>query len=270
MAEWRFGIGWTDKELTDRLDATRKKPLNFPDRGPESQEGKNWRRYYSESILGYEKPGRPEPGGGFEMAWKAITEYQFSDPGIVKGHFNPQDPLDGRTMLLELKVLGLRYLVGVRVTAVDRHESEDETRYAFRYETLQDHIEVGTEWFFLTKKHQTGEIWFRISASWRPGDFPNWWSRTGFELVGRRYQLAWHRLAYVRLREIVATKGRDLDPIPFGEKLVHTGADIENSDIWILKTPLAAARVQQAGKETSSCPDSEQETSSSSPAPLPG
>jgi uncharacterized protein (UPF0548 family) len=269
VAEWRFGFGWTDKELTKRLDTARKLDLNFPRSGPESQEGKNWRRYYSESIIGRENPGRPVPGGGFEIAWKAITEYQFSDPGIVKGHFDPNDEVEGRTMLLELKVVGLRYLVGVRVTAVRKHEHDDRTQWSFRYDTLQDHIEVGSEWFTLTKKHDSGEIWFRISASWRPGEFPNWWSRVGFEVVGRKYQLAWHRLAYVRLRELVSQGGRDLIPLPYGEKLVHTGAEIEDSELWLLKIPSATARVQQAGKENSQCPDSESETSSSSPGHRP-
>lgn len=269
MAEWRFGYGWTDEELSERLERVSQYDLNFPRTGPESQEGKNWRRYYSESIIGREKPGKPEPGGGFEIAWKAISEYQFSDPGIVKGHFNPKDPLEGRTMLLELKVIGLRYLVGVRVTSIRKNENEKQTQWSFRYDTLQDHIEVGSEWFILTKKHETGEIFFRISASWRPGEFPNWWSRVGFEVVGRKYQLAWHRLAYVRLRELIAQGGKDLDPVPYGEKLVHTGAEIENSDLWILNIPSATARVQQAGKEKAECPDSEQETSSSSPGHRP-
>ena len=267
MAEWRYGIGWSDAELESRLEKLKGSGLNFPLTGPESQEGKNWRRYYSESIIGVEKPGTPEPGGAFEIAWKAISEYQFSDPGIVVGHFSPKDPLEGRTMVLELKVLGLRYLCGVRVNAVRQKTLENETQYGFRYDTLDGHIEVGSEWFFLTKKHDTGEVWFRISASWRPGNFPNWWSRVGFEMVGRRYQLAWHRLAYLRLREIVGSGGTKLVDVPYGEKLVHTGPEISDSDIWILQEPIATERVRKAGKEDAVCPQSEKETSSSSLGP---
>ncbi len=270
MAEWRYGFGWTEKELEARLARVKSAGLNFPMTGPESQEGKNWRRYYSESIIAKEKPGPPIAEGPFYIAWKAIKEYQFSDPGIVVGHFNPNDPVDGRSMLLELKVLGLRYLCGVRVTAVREEHRHNETQYAFRYETLEGHIEVGSEWFFLTKRHDSGEIWFRISASWRPGHFPNWWSRVGFEMVGRRYQLAWHRLAYLRLRQIVGDHGRDLVPIPYGEKLVHTGAEISNSDIWVLNVPNPTERVRQAGKDNNLCPDSEVETSSLSPGHQPG
>jgi Domain of unknown function (DUF1990) len=250
VAEWRFGFGWSDKELEERLEKLRKAPNNFPLEGPESQQvGEKWRRYYTEAIIGSEAPGKPVPGGAFEIAWKAVSEYQFSDPGIVVGHFNPRDPIEGRTMALELKVLGLHYLCGVRIGAVRQYDNEEETVSAFRYDTLEGHIEVGSEWFTLTKKHKTGEVFFRISASWRPGNFPNWWSSVGFEIFGRRYQLAWHRLAYLRLREIVGSNATTLVPIPYGNKLVHTGPEIINSDLWILNQPSATARVQQLGKE---------------------
>ena len=267
MAEWRFGIGWTEDELKTRLEKLKLSGLNFPVSGPESQQGKNWRRYYSESIIGGEEPGPPKPDGEFFLAWKAIEEYQFSDPGIVTAHFNPQDPLLERSMLLELKIFGLRYLCGTRVTDVREIHSENETQYGFRYDTLEGHIEVGSEWFFLTKKHDSGEIWFRISASWRPGVFPNWWTEVGFNFLGRKYQLAWHRLAYVRLRLILGTGGKDLVPIPYGEQLVHTGADITDSKIWLLDEPVASERVRKAGKEEPPC--HETETSSSSPGHRP-
>ena len=259
MAEWRLGYGWSDKELQARLEKLKHASLNFPLLGPESQAGKNWRRYYSESVLGYEPPGPPQKDAAFAIAWKAISEYQFSDPGIVQAHFDPRDELEGRSMLLEIKVLGLRYLCGVRVGAVRKTERTEETQYGFRYDTLDGHIEVGSEWFFLTKKHKTGEVWFRISASWRPGHFPNWWSRVGFEVLGRRFQLAWHRLAYLRLRQIIGGDGKDLAPVPYGEKLVHTGANISNSDIWILNEPSATERVRKAGQDDAPRPDAERD-----------
>jgi uncharacterized protein (UPF0548 family) len=267
MAEWRFGYGWNTKELEERLERAKGLSYNFPLVGPESQEGSNWERYYSESVIGHEDPGPPREGGAFFVAWKAITEYQFSDPGIVTGHMNPKDPVKGRSMLLEIKVLGLRYLCGVRISDVRQEEGEKQTRYGYRYDTLDGHIEVGSEWFFLTKNHETGEVSFRISASWRKGQFPNWWSRVGFNLLGHRYQLAWHRLAYLRLRKIVGSGGAALKEVPRGEKLVHTGPELNDSSLWILNAPVAAERVRQAGNEEKNpCPpDSEKETSSSSP-----
>lgn len=237
MAELRFARGWTDQELTERLARLRTVKSNFPDSGPESQLGAGWRRYYTESVVGRETPGPIVSGGAFDIAKKAVSEYQFSDPGIVVGHFSPKDPVEGRTMALEIKILGLHYLCGVRITATKETCTDKETTFGFRYDTLDGHMEVGSEWFTLTKYHVTGEVSFRISASWRPGKFPNWWSEVGFHFLSRRYQLAWHRLAYLRLRNIVGTKGANLVPVPYGEELVHTGPEISNSDIWELSHP---------------------------------
>ncbi len=250
MAEFRIGRGWTDQELTERLKKLQTVSTNFPYEGPESQSGENWRRYYTESVIGREAPGEIIAGGAFEIAKKAIGEYQFSDPGIVVGHFNPKDPVDGRTMALEIKILGLHYLCGVRISATKETSDDKETTFGFRYDTLEGHMEVGSEWFTLTKRHETGEVWFRISASWRPGKFPNWWSEVGFHVFSRRYQLAWHRLAYLRLRHIVGTNGAGLVPVPYGEKLVHTGPEISKSDIWVLNKS-TAVRIAEMSQPTS-------------------
>ncbi|MET0403850.1 MAG: DUF1990 family protein, partial [Cystobacter sp.] len=80
---------------------------------------------------------------------------------------------------------------------------DERTVYGFSFDTLQGHVESGREWFLLSKDHRTGELRFHIRASWREGEFPNWWSYVGFELVGRRYQRAWHHLAHLRLRELL-------------------------------------------------------------------
>src|SRR6476620_11601099 len=143
MSEWRYGYGWSERELEERFEKARSASLNFPLEGPESQAGKNWRRYYSESIIAREKPGPPEENGAFHLAWKAITEYQFSDPGIVTGHLRPKEPLRGRTMLLEIKIHGLRYLCPVRVGAVRETVSETQTQHGFRYDTVEGHFEIG-------------------------------------------------------------------------------------------------------------------------------
>ena len=250
MADWRLGLPWTEAELETKLNALRKVGNNFPSSGPLSQDGTDWRRYYSESIIAREAPGRPVPDGAYETAWTAITRYQFSDPGIVTGHFDPRDPLLDRTMVLELKIFGLKYLCGVRVGAVRDTEDDRTTVRAFRYDTLEGHFEVGSEWFTLTKNHDTGEVWFRISASWRPGAFPNWWTRAGFEVFGHRYQLAWHRLSYVRLREIVGAGALNLIEVPHGKNLIHTGPEIVNSDLWVLKKT-ATERVRHMSKDDS-------------------
>ena len=109
------------------------------------------------------------PGGAFERAWEAVTRYEFSDPAIVTGHFDPSDDLEGRTMLLELKSMGFRFLAGTRVGATRSETREHETVLGYRYDTLEGHIERGAEWFLLSKAHATGEIRYEISARWRPG-----------------------------------------------------------------------------------------------------
>jgi uncharacterized protein (UPF0548 family) len=265
--EWRFGRGWSENELEARADTLRALHLNF-----DSHEV-GWRRYYSEAMIGLEEPGPPRRDGVFERAWRAVREYEFSDPGIVVAHFDRHAPLLGRDMLLEIQVLGLRYLCGTRVGAVREADagsgSRGETVRGFRYDTLQGHLEKGSEWFMVTKR-EDGQIWFRIHASWRPGQFPNWWSHLGFNLLARRYQLAWHRLAYLRLREIVGSRGQRLKPLPQGERLFHSGPEISDSDLWVLNQPTAARRVRALGKQDAALIDGVRPEARQRTQPQPG
>jgi uncharacterized protein (UPF0548 family) len=221
MAEWRFGRGWTDAELAERLAAARASRRNFD----ETEEGmtpeRGWSRHYSCAVIGREGAGRPEPDGAFARAWPLVERYAFSDPRIAKGHFDAAAPLHGRVMLVEVRVLRLRYLGAVVVSAV-RDESDDERSVrGFRYDTLEGHFERGLEWFLLTKDHRSGDVSFTVHAGWRRGELPNVWSRVGFRLLARRYQRAWHRLAHMRLRALLGS--RDLAPLPRGSRLVHEG-----------------------------------------------
>ncbi len=248
MAEWRFARGWTEAELEDRLARLADAELNFDPTaiGP----GKGWTFYYSEAPIGRGTMGPPDeahattgpeatgvpavfdsPVAVFERAKAAVVRYEFSDPRIVTAHLDPTTPLLGRRMLLEIKALGLHYLCGVVVGAVRSYELEGRTVFGFRYETLEGHIEAGFEWFLLTLDHATGETWFRIQATWREGQLPNWWSRIGFRLLARRFQRAWHRLAYLRLREIVG-RGAELAPVPRGPHLFHEGPELPYPNVW--------------------------------------
>jgi hypothetical protein len=158
----------------------------------------------------------------------------FSDPGIIIAHFEPDVPLLGRPMLLEIRALRLMHYLGGGVVGATRSEQDAErTIFGFRYDTLEGHIERGVEWFLLTKLHATGEIRFRIEAAWRPGQFPNWWSRVGFNWIGPMYQKVWHRRAHA----LLATLVRDPDPAPDAPtsgRLVHTDLEFEFKR---LKTP---------------------------------
>jgi uncharacterized protein (UPF0548 family) len=203
LADWRFARGWSEEELERGLQARHGFELNFDPVAPKAPED-GWRQLVAETPIARERPGPPEPGGAFEKAWEGIVRYEFSDPRIVTGHFDASSPLDGRTMLLELKALGFRFLAGTRVTATRRETGEWETVHGFRYDTLRGHVEAGWEWFLLTKAHATGEVRFRIESEWRPGDFPNAWSRLGFRILARHYQRRWTRRAHQRLRDLAA------------------------------------------------------------------
>ena len=223
MALTRFGRGWSDREMRGYLDALKDRPVNFDTPLDQMTVAHGWTVDGSEDEIGTEPEGPPISDGVFSRAKQAIINYDFSDPSIVMGHFDPTTNPVGRDMLLELKVLGFRYLCGVRVHSV-REEYEGNTSYfGFRYDTLEGHIERGFEWFLLTKDHATGGIYFKIEAHWRPGQFPDWWSKVGFKLIGERYRSLWRRRAPQRLRR-VAHQSTTI-PIAIPGDLAHRGGE---------------------------------------------
>jgi hypothetical protein len=182
-----------------------------------------WNRYHSEAIIAREKPGPPLSDGPFHRMEVAVANFQFSDPGIVVGHFDAHGRLLGRRMLLEMTAVRvLHYLAGVVVSDVRFEEQNGRHVFGYRYDTLEGHIERGSEWFLLTKNTETGEIEFRIEAAWLPGDFPNWWSRLGFKLLGPDYQKRWHHSAHQRLHRI-AHEGLQAHPQIDRLGIAHAG-----------------------------------------------
>ena len=213
-APYRFGRGWSAPEIAGWLGRLDQLRVTADDQAAQRL------HYHSEAIIGREAPGPvTSDGGTFARARALVHDYCFSDPRIVRGHFDRRAPLRGRRMLLEIKVWGQRYLCGVVVGDVRDHQAGERSEWGFRYDTLEGHLETGSEWFLLSKLHATGEIRFRIEASWRPGQFPTWWSRVGFALLARRYQRAWHRLAYLRLRRQLGVRG--LPALPRGARLLQ-------------------------------------------------
>ena len=221
MSEWRFLRGWSDRELTERLQTAGGLSRNFDDNEAGMTRERGWSRHHSTALIARETSGPPLAGGPFERAWDAVSRYAFSDPRIVRGHFDPSTALEHRVMLNEVLIFGLHYLNPVRITGVRQHTDNERTEYGFRYETLQGHFETGLEWFLLTKNHQSGEVTFTIHAGWRGGQLPNWWSKLGFIVLAPRYQRAWHRLAHLRLRQLAGAT--DLDALPSGKRLVTQG-----------------------------------------------
>lgn len=166
-------------------------------------------------------PGTTPSEAFFDRGRQALTRYAFSDPAIVEAHFPPSAPLQGRRMLLELKVPLLRYLCGVVVGRVLDTNDDGIRTFGFRYDTLEGHVERGSEWFLLEQDGASGVLRLRIEATWQPGDFPNWWSRVGFALVGRRYQRKWHRRAHERMAAMV--RGGTRVASRRGRRLAHEG-----------------------------------------------
>lgn len=215
VAEWRFGRGWPPGEIQRRLAALPRLPVTAAAAGGGA-------RCWSRAIIALERPGPALPEGPFARACELVRGYEFSNPRIVRAHFDRDRPLPGRPMLLELRVLGLRFLAPVVVAEVRDRSGAGGTTWGFRYDTLDGHLEAGLEWFLVTKDHASGQVSFRIEATWREGQLPNWWSRLGFRWLAQRYQRAWHRLAHLRLRARLGAVG--LPPPPARTRLLEVGA----------------------------------------------
>ncbi len=221
MAVWRYGQGWSETFLKRTLAGLAGKEISF-DADPAAMIPENgWTVDGIEEVLGREPPGPPVPDGLFERARLGLVNYDFSDPRIVEGHFDPNVPLGQRNILLEIKVFGLRYLCGARVTAVREETCAEGTVFGYRYDTLDGHIEQGMEWFLLTKDHETGDVRFTLQARWRLGQFPNWWSWLGFKLIGERFRIRWRHCAPKRLRRLA--EHPPVRPVAEAGHLAHRG-----------------------------------------------
>ena len=216
MAEWRLWRGWSSDELRARLERLTEVAPNFVAAEEDMTGEQGWHHYHSEAVIASE----PEGDAVFERARMALCNYQFSNPGIVTAHFDPDGPLLRRRLLLEIKVLGLRYLCPAMVT----HLREAPGVYGFRYDTLDGHIERGVEWFVITRD-DVGDIRFRIEARWKLGQMPNWWSRLGFRILSGYYQRRWHREAHWRL-SLLARYGSLARPPRDASGLTHQGVDV--------------------------------------------
>jgi uncharacterized protein (UPF0548 family) len=183
------------------LEELREKPLNFelPLAGGEGWHVDDYRQ--------------PLPPGSFEVARRLMTDYAFADPAIVRAIYEPESPLDGRNILLEIRFLGLRFRVGVRVGGV-----VDETRavdgrqvrvWGWNYRTLSGHLEMGQLDYEVWEWRDSGEVEFRIHVVSRPAAIPNPLVRLGFRIFGRREQVRFARNACVRMARLVDAAMRD-------------------------------------------------------------
>jgi hypothetical protein len=212
------------------LDRLRNRALNFdPNRSHEYTAGTGWHIDDYAVRLPGETPGPPVRGGSWEIACRFSKAYQFVDPALVRSFYNAYEPLEERTMLIEVHFWGLRIYAGVRVGVVSDKvlELEDRRARVFRwsYRTLEGHFEMGEISYAVWKWLDSGDVDFRIHAYSRGADPANALVRVGFRLFGRNKQIEFATKACDRMAALVARElsnhGGSLPGAPSGPLSVH-------------------------------------------------
>jgi len=157
------------------------------------------------------------PGGSFETACRLIRGYEFADPSLVRAFYDPDAPLAGRTMLLELRALGLVSVhVGVRVVEVYDDVRDDGGRkarcFGWAYRTLEGHVERGQMDWQVWKWTETGEVEFRVHAVSRVARIPNPVVWAGFHVLRRYERRQFLDSTGRRMRELTERALRDSSP----------------------------------------------------------
>jgi uncharacterized protein (UPF0548 family) len=170
-----------------RLERFSDAGFNFDPRA--LRESAGYERTDERHSLPSEAPGDPTTGGSWDIARRLIANYEFADPSIVRAYFDPDVPLAGRTMVLQLRALNLfRVHVGVRILRVI-----DETRplngrrarvWGWTYGTLTGHVESGEMSWEVWKYLDTGDVEFRVHALSRPARIHNPFTNVGFRVLG--------------------------------------------------------------------------------------
>jgi uncharacterized protein (UPF0548 family) len=206
---WRVdGPVLTDAERLGRpesrraLDELHRRRPNFDP--AELGQGDGWHVDDLRRLLPQEPPGEPLPDSSWELARRIMRNYELADPATVRAHYDPEAPLDGRDMLLELRIWGLRFHMGVRVAQVFDEvrtiDGHDVRVWGWAYDTLEGHLEMGRMDWEVRKWLDSGEVDFHIRAVSRRAPAGTAVVRLGFRLLGRRRQLRF----YVRACERIA------------------------------------------------------------------
>ncbi|MDX6571546.1 MAG: hypothetical protein QOC86_702 [Gaiellales bacterium] len=206
--------GRSSPAIRRRLAELRARDFNFvPPREDPRTAGSGWRVDDLCEVLGSEPPGPPLPHGTFAAAQRLMRGYEFADPSIVRAHYDADEPLEGRTMLLEVMFHGLRFRVGVRIREVydrlEQHEGRPVQIWGWSYGTLTGHFELGQMDWQVWKWLDSGEIQFRIHAYSRRAPVSNPIIRLGFRIFGRREQLAFLHSTMRRMAELSALAAGD-------------------------------------------------------------
>lgn len=181
-------------------------PVNYElEAPPTAKDGWDFDEYSLQ--LPSEAPGEPEPGGPYEVACRLVRDYEFADPAIIKAVWLPDAELQSRNMLLEGRFLVLRFLLGVRISAVvDETVAEDGRTlrvWGWCYRTLSGHLEAGEMCYRVVKVLETGEVQFRVCRYVRSEQIPNVVVRLGWRTFGRLMQVLFVRRSLRRMKRLV-------------------------------------------------------------------
>jgi hypothetical protein len=197
-------------EVLAQLERIRDLDLNFDPEELSSVERDAWHVDDYCQSLPSEPPGEPIPSGSFETAKRLLHDYEFADPTRIRAYYWADAPLEGRDMLLEIRYLGLRVRVGVRIGVVS-----DEVRelaggrariWGWAYRTLNGHLERGQMDYQVWKWLETGEVEYRIHAVAQVAQTRNPVLNLGFRLVGRREQVLFARHCGERMKRLVESR----------------------------------------------------------------
>jgi len=201
------GPGPDHSRARRRLEALSGRELNFDLPGePDRMAEQGWHTDDMTAALPGEASGPPQDGGSWEVARELMIAYQVADPDVVRATYRHDAPLAGRDMLLQIRFLGVRFHVGVRVGEVYDETREVDGRQArvfgWDYSTLEGHFEEGKMHYEVWKWLETGEVEFRLRAFSRVARSGPPLLRLGFRLVGRRQQLRFYQQACRRMRRL--------------------------------------------------------------------
>ncbi|GAA0527270.1 hypothetical protein GCM10011581_40060 [Saccharopolyspora subtropica] len=189
--------GFAGVDVARRLAQLRGREVNYT---ADEVGGPAWRFDRWSTRLPAESPGPPEPGRAWETACRLVRHYEFSAPDIVRAAYDADEPLLGRTMLLEGRFSGMRFYVGVRVTGVVDRQDAGRRVWGWSYETLHGHLERGRISYEVVKDENTGEVEFVIDAYSQRAPTLGPALRLGWALFGRQRQLHYYRECGRRMR----------------------------------------------------------------------
>ena len=201
--------------LAPRLAALADAPVNFdPSQLDLDHPPSGWTVDDRRQPLPGEAPGDPVEGGPWDIASRLIRGYEFADPSLVRAFYDPDLPLQGRDMLLELRALGLvKIHVGVRVAVVwdevRGYDGRDARVFGWAYRTLEGHVEQGQMGWLVLKWLDSGEVEFRSHAVSRTASIANPVIWLGFHALKGYERRLYLNSTDRRMRELTARALRE-------------------------------------------------------------